>query len=279
MRVLASDEDEETTPRRRGKVALRVELIIIGIGRVLIQMEPSGDGVLLELAADEEAALRHLRLALPEIADAVRRAGLRLVRCRLSRQLHAQRVHGNYPMQAGAASLSLPLFRAMAEVALLLTQPEAEGPRRPIRWRPQHPRERGGAHHRLEGSGGAVRLRLWLRGRIGPRRHRAAAGRRPGARAAAAHRRAGLTRHKKTAPEAPFFILPHRADDAHFAVFRDFVVRQHMQARREQARVAGQQRTDLRQTSSSGGVACCFICSRATGMFTCSCDSRCGSIG
>ena len=126
LRVLASDEDEETTPRRRGKVALRVELIIIGIGRVVIQMEPSGDGVLLELAADEEAALRHLRLALPEIADAVRRAGLRLVRCRLNRQLHAQRVHGNYPMQAGAASLSLPLFRAMAEVALLLTQPEAE---------------------------------------------------------------------------------------------------------------------------------------------------------
>ncbi|WP_058048068.1 hypothetical protein [Janthinobacterium sp. Ant5-2-1] len=126
LRVLASDEDEDATPKRRGKVALRVELIIIGIGRVVIQMEPSGDGVLLELASDEEAALRHLRLVLPEIADAVRRAGLRLVRCRLNRQLHAQRVHGNYPMQAGAASLSLPLFRAMAEVALLLTQPEAE---------------------------------------------------------------------------------------------------------------------------------------------------------
>ncbi|MNM41843.1 hypothetical protein D3C81_526670 [compost metagenome] len=29
-------------------------------------------------------------------------------------------------MQAAAAALSLPLFRAMAEVALLLTQPEAE---------------------------------------------------------------------------------------------------------------------------------------------------------
>lgn len=126
LRVLASDEDEETTPRRRGKVALRVELRIAGIGRVVIQMEPSGDGVLLELAADEEAALRHLRLALPEIAAAVRRAGLRVLRCRLNRQLHAQRVHGNYPMQAGAASLSLSLFRAMAEVALLLTQPEAE---------------------------------------------------------------------------------------------------------------------------------------------------------
>ncbi|WP_215409576.1 hypothetical protein [Janthinobacterium sp. JC611] len=126
LRVLASDEEDEATPRRRGKVALRVELIIIGIGRVVIQMEPAGDGVLLELAADEEAASRHVRLALPEIAGAVRRAGLRVVRCRLNRQLHAQRVHGNYPMQAGAASLSLALFRAMAEVALLLTQPEAE---------------------------------------------------------------------------------------------------------------------------------------------------------
>lgn len=127
LRVLASDaEEEESPPRRRGKVALRVELIIIGIGRVVIQMEPSGDGVLLELAADEDHALRHLRLALPGIADAVRRAGLRIVRCRLNRQLHAQRVHGNYPMQAGAAALSLALFRAMAEVALLLTQPEAE---------------------------------------------------------------------------------------------------------------------------------------------------------
>ena len=126
LRVLASDEDEETTPRRRGKVALRVELLIAGIGRVVIQMEPAGDGVLLELAAEAESALHHLRQALPGIADAVRRAGLRVVRCRLNRQLHAQRVHGNYPMQAGAASLSLPLFRAMAEVALLLTQPEAE---------------------------------------------------------------------------------------------------------------------------------------------------------
>ncbi|WP_156894869.1 hypothetical protein [Janthinobacterium sp. 1_2014MBL_MicDiv] len=132
LRVLASDDDEDAAPPRRGgKVALRVELIILGIGRVVIQMEPAGDGVLLELAADEEAALRHLRLALPDIADAVRRAGLRVLRCRLNRQLHAQRVHGNYPMQAAAASLSLPLFRAMAEVALLLTRPETEAAAEP----------------------------------------------------------------------------------------------------------------------------------------------------
>ncbi|MCL6486867.1 MAG: hypothetical protein I4O49_22305 [Janthinobacterium lividum] len=131
LRVLASDEDEDAPLKRRGKVALRVELLIVGIGRVVIQMEAAGDGVLLELAADEDSALRHLRLALPEIADAVRRAGLRVLRCRLNRQLHAQRVHGNYPMQAGAASLSLALFRAMAEVALLLTLPPAEAAANP----------------------------------------------------------------------------------------------------------------------------------------------------
>ena len=131
LRVLASDEDEEATPRRRGKVALRVELLIAGIGRVVIQMEPSGDGVLLELAADEEAALRHLRLALPEIAAAVRRAGLRLVRCRLNRVLHAQRAQDNVQMQLAAGALSLPLFQAMAEVALLLTRPPAEAAQDP----------------------------------------------------------------------------------------------------------------------------------------------------
>jgi hypothetical protein len=97
----------------------------------MIQMEPASDGVLLELAAEEAAAMQHLRLALPDIAEAVRRAGLRVVRCRLNRQLHAQRVHGNFPMQAAAASLSLPLFRAMAEVALLLTQSVAEAAAQP----------------------------------------------------------------------------------------------------------------------------------------------------
>lgn len=127
LRVLPSDADEEHAPRKRhGKVALRVELLIDGAGRVVIQMEPANDGVLLELAAAEDAALVLLRRMLPEIADCVRHAGLRLVRCRLNRVLHAQRAQDNVQMQMAASALSLPLFQAMAEVALLLTRPPAE---------------------------------------------------------------------------------------------------------------------------------------------------------
>lgn len=126
LRVLPGGDEDDAPRKRNGKVALRVELLIEDIGRVVIQMEPASDGVLLELAADDELALAHLRRMLPEIADCVRQAGLRLVRCRLNRVLHAQPVQAGYPMQAAAAALSQPLFQAMAEVALLLTRPPAE---------------------------------------------------------------------------------------------------------------------------------------------------------
>lgn len=127
LRVLPGGEDEEDAPRRRhGKVALRIELTIDGLGRVIIQMEPSGDGILLELAADEAAALLMLRRMLPELAEVIRHAGLRLLRCRLNRVLHAQRLHSGFAMQNAANSLSLPLYQAMAQVALLLTRPPAE---------------------------------------------------------------------------------------------------------------------------------------------------------
>ena len=126
LRVLPGGDEDDAPRKRAGRVALRVELLIEDIGRVVIQMEPASDGVLLELAADDELALAHLRRRLPELADCVRQAGLRLVRCRLNRVLHAQPVHAGYPMQAAAAALSQPLFQAMAEVALLLTRPPAE---------------------------------------------------------------------------------------------------------------------------------------------------------
>ena len=126
LRVLPGNEEDAAPRKRNGKVALRVELLIDGVGRVVIQMEPANDGVLLELASDDELALAHLRRMLAEIADCVRQAGLRLLRCRLNRVLHAQPAHAGYPMQAAASALSQPLFQAMAGVALLLTRPPAE---------------------------------------------------------------------------------------------------------------------------------------------------------
>ena len=126
LRVLPGNEEDAAPRKRNAKVALRVELLIDGVGRVVIQMEPANDGVLLELASDDELALAHLRRMLAEIADCVRQAGLRLLRCRLNRVLHAQPAHAGYPMQAAASALSQPLFQAMAGVALLLTRPPAE---------------------------------------------------------------------------------------------------------------------------------------------------------
>ena len=127
LRVLASERDDEEPQqqhqRRRGKAALRLELMLANWGRVLVQMEPAAGGVVLELAAAEPAALQHLRRLLPELAKAIGRSGLRVVRCRLNRELQSARIHTHYSMQGAAASLTLPVFRAMAEVALLLSQP------------------------------------------------------------------------------------------------------------------------------------------------------------
>ena len=131
LRVLPGGDTDDVPRKRYGKVALRIELLIDDVGRVVIQMEPAQDGVLLELAADDELAVAHLRRLLPEIAACVRQAGLRLLRCRLNRALHGQPVHGGYPMQAAASALSLPVFQAMAEVALLLTRPPAEAAQDP----------------------------------------------------------------------------------------------------------------------------------------------------
>ncbi|MET3131962.1 hypothetical protein AAKU55_002230 [Oxalobacteraceae bacterium GrIS 1.11] len=135
LRVLASDPEQAPAPkRRRGKVALRLELLLPDAGRVVIQMEPLADGILLELAASDPAALRHVRLNLSELAQAIGRCGVRVLRCRLSHELHAARVHNNYPMQAAAASLSLPIFRAMAEVAVLLSRRQTPAAQAELAW-------------------------------------------------------------------------------------------------------------------------------------------------
>jgi hypothetical protein len=133
LRVLASDP-EQAKPRKRrrgGKVALRLELRLPDGGAVVVQMEPAGDGVLLVLAADESDTRRRLRERLPELAAVVERCGLRIVHCRLTPTLHPVQIHNNYSMQAAAAELSPPLFRAMAEAAVLLSRPPARSALQP----------------------------------------------------------------------------------------------------------------------------------------------------
>jgi hypothetical protein len=124
LRVVSKEADgEDDHPRRRGpRVALRLELMLPGIGRVVIQMEPVGTGVLLEVGAQQSSAMQHMREMLPQLAATVSRAGLTIIRCRLTREVPLAAHH--YPERAQLAVLTPAVFKAMAEVAVLLSSPQ-----------------------------------------------------------------------------------------------------------------------------------------------------------
>lgn len=122
LRVLDGGQDQPPGRRRRGKAALRVELTLSDGMRASVQLEALPDGVMMELAAPYTSSLELLRAALPALREAIARAGLTLVRTTLRHALAPAR-----PLQdAGmAAALPEPLFRAMADVALVLAMPAA----------------------------------------------------------------------------------------------------------------------------------------------------------
>lgn len=122
--VVKDDEEYERERRRRTRVALRLELMLPGVGRVVIQMEPaSGNGVVLEVGAAQTSAMQHMRDLLPQLAAVVSRSGLSILRCRLRRELPASSGEHSHPSRMHTAALTHALFRAMAEVAVLLSTP------------------------------------------------------------------------------------------------------------------------------------------------------------
>lgn len=120
LRVLEGGPDQQPGRRRRGKAALRVELTLEDGMRATVQLEALPEGVMMELAAPYTSSLELLRAALPGLREAIARAGLTLVRTTLRHALAPAR-----PVRdaASAAALPDPLFRAMADVALLLAMP------------------------------------------------------------------------------------------------------------------------------------------------------------
>lgn len=120
LRVLAGGPDQPPGRRRRGKAALRVELTLEDGMRATVQLEMMPEGVMMELAAPYTSSLELLRAALPELRVALDRAGLTLVRTTLRHALAPARA-----VNDAAAAQALPdtLFRAMADVALLLAMP------------------------------------------------------------------------------------------------------------------------------------------------------------
>lgn len=123
LRVLARDPDSGTDPRRRGRAVLRLDLMLPGVGRVILQMEPAGGGVILEVGAQQSAAMAHMREMLPRLAALISRSGLTILRCRLMRELPQLSTGRIYPTKAQASALTPAIFKAMAEVAVLLSQP------------------------------------------------------------------------------------------------------------------------------------------------------------
>ena len=126
LKVIVKDDEEQerNNRRRRSRVALRLELMLPGVGRVVIQMEPAtGNGVALEVGAAQTSAMQHMREMLPQLAATVSRCGLTILRCRLRRELPPAGGEHHYPTRAHTAALSQAIFKAMAELAVLLSQP------------------------------------------------------------------------------------------------------------------------------------------------------------
>jgi hypothetical protein len=106
--------------RRRARAGLRLELVLDDGTVVTVQAEPVADGVKLELCAPGARALARLRELQPQLDAAVRRAGLRVLGWAWRDVLPGDRAHVRLPSNEAASALSLPVFRAMAELALLL---------------------------------------------------------------------------------------------------------------------------------------------------------------
>lgn len=130
MMLTVLDADDEDTPsqhkqkRRRAAIALLLESVLPGIGRVVIRMQLVSGGVALDLHC-EEKAVAMVRKLLSDIVAALARAGLRLVRCRLMRNPPLGTLTGVNLRTDVSSALALPssLFRAAAEVSLLLSSP------------------------------------------------------------------------------------------------------------------------------------------------------------
>jgi hypothetical protein len=121
LRVVQGEpEQQRQNRRRRGRAALRLELVLADGSVVTVQAEPLADGVRIALCAQDARTLARLRALQPELEAAVRRTGLRVLGWEYLETLPDGRVHARLPSAEAASALSLPVFRAMAELALLL---------------------------------------------------------------------------------------------------------------------------------------------------------------
>lgn len=128
--VLAEDADQPPGRRRRPRAALRLELALADGSVVVIQVDPLPQGVAIEICAPDSRALTRLRWLQPELETALERAGLKVLRWQYRDTLPPGRSHAMIAnAEAAAQALTPAVFRAVAELALLLPALPAPEPR------------------------------------------------------------------------------------------------------------------------------------------------------
>jgi hypothetical protein len=120
LRVVENDPQQQGRRRRQGRAALRLELVLADGSVVTVQAEPLADGIRIALWAPEARTLARLRALQPQLEAAIGRTGLRVLGWEWLARPPEGNVHARLPSAEAASALSLPVFRAMAELALLL---------------------------------------------------------------------------------------------------------------------------------------------------------------
>lgn len=121
LQVLRKAADGGAGRRRRPRAALRLELALADGTQVAVQVEPAPGGVAIEMAAPDAAVLARLQALRPALDAAVKRAGLVVVRWSFRTGVTpAGTAHATLAAQDAAEVLTLPVFRAVAELALML---------------------------------------------------------------------------------------------------------------------------------------------------------------
>lgn len=121
LALLADEPDQPPGRRRRGRAALRLELELADGSAVVLQVTPTPQGLAIEICAPDARALTRLRWLQPELEAALLRAGLTVLRWRFSDTLPPGRSHATIAnAEQAAQSLTPAVFRAVAELALLL---------------------------------------------------------------------------------------------------------------------------------------------------------------
>ncbi|MFC5476720.1 hypothetical protein [Massilia suwonensis] len=121
LQVLRQGPDGGSGRRRQPRAALRLELELADGTHVALQVEPMPGGVAIEVAAPDAAALARLRALQPQLDAAVERAGLIVVRWSFRAGIvPAGSAHALLAAEDVGDVLTLPVFRAVAELALML---------------------------------------------------------------------------------------------------------------------------------------------------------------